>query len=502
MTSGTTAPVAFQDVLASMAEVDRLKSREELLAAEADLPARVADVTARLKDVYARQGVAVADDVIARGVEQFFSQRLVFQPPAPSFATRMAGAWIQRRRIVRAAMAVGAVATVVAAGVYFGAVVPAREARARAIGGARQAIADAQERVQATQRTGATVFAHAAQEITGVKVKAGDEELARAAGVAESQAAESQLAFEQKIRAADEMLTSAAASPVTAENAPRLVRLAHDATQLEGASRVEIDRATGVSHHLAELQRERALLGGAWRRLDHPGLSRPLHALGEQAYARGLAVVTAFGPATEVHAAAARLQTLADTEAQLNALPARIKAAANEARAASNDAHANALIAQAERSGLAAAESANTRGAESSLGTLRDITAQLEATYVLRIVNRRREYTRLWRYPNDHPGVKNFYVVVEAVGPDGRLVPTRIRSEEDNSVATVSKWAERVDEATYEAVGRDKADDGVVQNNTFAEKTKGQLAPTYRMGAKARGEDVEAGRIYRWEYRG
>lgn len=502
MTSGPSNPVAFQDVLASMAEVDRLKSREELLAAEADLPARVADVTARLKAVYARQGVVVADDVVARGVEQFFSQRLVFQAPAPTWGTRLAAVWTERRRVARAASGVAALAAILGAGVYFGAVVPAREARARAIEGARQALADAQARLRATQESGAAAFAHARREIADTRAKGGEDELARAAAVAETQESESQEAFEQKVAAATDVLARANTGSITADNATRFVGYARDASRLETAARTEVDRTSNVAHHLGELRSERAVLAAAWRRLDHPGLTPALHAVGEQAYARGLAVVTAFGPASEVHAAAARLQTLADTETELSALPGRIRAAAAEARAASSDPQANAAIAAAERGGLAAAASANPRRAESSLAELRAITAELNATYVLRIVNRPREYTRLWRYPNGRPTVKNYYVVVEAVAPDGSLVPTPIRSEEDNSVATVTKWAERVDERTYDAVGRDKQDDGIVQDNVFAEKEKGRLAPTYRLGAKARGADVESGRIYRWEYRG
>ncbi|MEY4489495.1 MAG: hypothetical protein RIQ79_2003, partial [Verrucomicrobiota bacterium] len=272
-----------------------------------------------------------------------------------------------------------------------------------------------------------------------------------------------------------------------------------NSVQAAGQSLAQV---SSLSDQLGALQAERASLEAAWKRLDHPGLSAAMKSSGEQIYEGGLAVVTAFGAASEVEQATTKLHRLADAESALRAFPAKIKAAAAEARMISRDPRADEQISAGERSGLAAVDSGDAAAAEKSLAALRRLTARLGEVYTLRIVNRPREYTRLWRYPKGRSDVKNYYVVVEAVSADGALVPVKIRSEEDGSTATVSKWAERVDEATYESVGRDKKDDGIVQNDVFGQKEKGRLAPEFSQGSKIHGGDTEAGRINRWEYKG
>lgn len=497
------APAPFQDLLASMAEVDRLKSREELLALEADLPARVADVTERLKKAYAAQGVAVPEHVIEQGVERFFSQRLVFAPPPPTLGSRLALLWIHRVRIFAVGAIASALLLAVASGVYYGVVLPDERARERERVAALRQVEDSAARLDSTARRGAEVFAQVKSHIDAVRHEAPEPELARAATAAETEIEAGHAAFDQKLRQArDALAPFSSADQLEAARTRPASDGAREALTLIESTASDLAQVSAAAERLDALRAERASLEGAWRRLDHPGLPAGIRASAEPLYARGLAEVSAFGQAVEVRQTTAKLHGLADAESALRALPAKLEAAAAEARAISHDPDANQQIASAERSGLAAVDSGDAAAAEKSLAELRRLTARLGEAYTLRIVNRPREYTRLWRHPNGRPDVKNFYVVVEAVSADGALVPLRIRSEEDGSTNTVTKWAERVDEATYESVGRDKKDDGVVQNDTFGKKEKGRLAPEYLQGTKTRGGDTESGRINRWEYRG
>ena len=63
--------------------------------------------------------------------------------------------------------------------------------------------------------------------------------------------------------------------------------------------------------------------------------------------------------------------------------------------------------------------------------------------------------------------VRNYYLIVEAIAPDGRKLSLPIRNEETGTVETVSKFGVRVPETTFETVARDKRDDGIVQKNRF-----------------------------------
>ena len=76
---------------------------------------------------------------------------------------------------------------------------------------------------------------------------------------------------------------------------------------------------------------------------------------------------------------------------------------------------------------------------------------------------------------------RNYYVVVEPVAPDGRILSLPVTSEEDGRTQTVSKWAVRVSEDVFNQVRRDKNDDGIVQRNRLGEKRRGYLDVDYLM---------------------
>ncbi len=107
------------------------------------------------------------------------------------------------------------------------------------------------------------------------------------------------------------------------------------------------------------------------------------------------------------------------------------------------------------------------------------------------IVSRPGERSGVFRVPDANTGARNYYLVVEALDPAGKPVALPVTSEEDGKTETVTKWAVRVPKTTYDAVARDKGDDGIVQNNILADKPRGMLAPDYRMR-------VSGGAILSW----
>lgn len=119
------------------------------------------------------------------------------------------------------------------------------------------------------------------------------------------------------------------------------------------------------------------------------------------------------------------------------------------------------------------------------------LTDQLKQVYTLRIVTRQGEQSGIFRVPRGNPGQRNYYLVVEPVTPDGKTLSFPITSEEDGKTKTVSKWAVRVPQATYDQVRRDKADDGIIQNTTLGEKRRGALGVDWSM-------PVQGGTIAEW----
>jgi hypothetical protein len=141
--------------------------------------------------------------------------------------------------------------------------------------------------------------------------------------------------------------------------------------------------------------------------------------------------------------------------------------------------------------GKAAIERKDADAARQAINDLEVLRADLRREYVLRIVSRPGEPTGVWRVPQRNPGGRNYYLIVEAVAPDGRVLSRTITSEEDGQTVTTSKWGVRVSEATAMQVQRDKNDDGIVQHNRLAEKRRGQLDIEYQM-------PVLGGAITRW----
>ena len=93
--------------------------------------------------------------------------------------------------------------------------------------------------------------------------------------------------------------------------------------------------------------------------------------------------------------------------------------------------------------------------------------------------------------PEDDPGGRNYYLIVEAVDANGALLPVRITSEEDQAVKRTSSWGIRVSERVFNAVADDKADDQIIQNATIGAKRRGVLEPDYAI-------PVLGGRIVEW----
>jgi hypothetical protein len=141
--------------------------------------------------------------------------------------------------------------------------------------------------------------------------------------------------------------------------------------------------------------------------------------------------------------------------------------------------------------GNAALRDEDGGAAREALQSLRDLRTLLEQEYSLRIVNRPGEKTGVWRVPDINTGARNYYIIVEAVDPTGRTLSVPVTSEETGKSERVDKWGVRVDEQTFEAVARDKQDNGIIERDRLGFKGRGRLAPEYEMNATG-------GAITRW----
>ncbi len=172
-------------------------------------------------------------------------------------------------------------------------------------------------------------------------------------------------------------------------------------------------------------------------------------------------------------------------------LPTALATSADAARAAATDPDAIAQIDTLVASGEAAQKAGDADAMRQAISDLDALRARLVQTYQLRIVSRPGEDTGVFRIPDVNEDARNYYIIVEPVTPAGEVLSLPVVNQEDGRTYTVSKWGVRVPEATYAAVGEDKSDDGIVQDNILGEKPQGTLKVTYLM-------PVEAGAITEW----
>jgi hypothetical protein len=140
--------------------------------------------------------------------------------------------------------------------------------------------------------------------------------------------------------------------------------------------------------------------------------------------------------------------------------------------------------------GRAALQRRDAAAARAALDDLEGLRAELRREYTLRIVSRPDVATGVWRIP-PNGRARNYYLIVEPVTPDGRVLTLPVTSEEDRRTAEAPRWGVRVSEEVFNGVRRDKEDDGIVQQNRLGEKRRGRLAVDYTM-------PVLGGQILRW----
>lgn len=197
---------------------------------------------------------------------------------------------------------------------------------------------------------------------------------------------------------------------------------------------------------------------------------------------------------TGYHVLVTRPAQLADDRARVEitqTLPKTLRQAHADVLAVSGDEaakqKANALLADGERL-IRSGDRVGAKKAGEELAALRD---ELTREYTLTIVSRPGESTGVWRRPPGNSTARNYYIIVEAIGPDGRKLSLPIRNEESGTTETVTKFGVRVPQNVFETVAQDKRDDGIVQRNRLGIKRRGVLAIDYQM-------PFEGGFITKW----
>jgi hypothetical protein len=160
-------------------------------------------------------------------------------------------------------------------------------------------------------------------------------------------------------------------------------------------------------------------------------------------------------------------------------MPAEIARLLADGQALAVDPMVDAQLASVAAEGQRAVANNDQGAARAQAGVLEDMNEKLAQEYDIRIVSRPGESTGITRIPDDNPRGQNYYVVVEAVAPGGRILALPVRNEETQKTDRVTKWAQRVSEETFERIAADKAPDQIIQNDILGHKARGELEPKF-----------------------
>lgn len=155
--------------------------------------------------------------------------------------------------------------------------------------------------------------------------------------------------------------------------------------------------------------------------------------------------------------------------------------AVNLARTDEGQRQAGALRAE----GMFALGRKDIAGARRVMAQLEELRQTLATEYSIRIVSS--NPSGVERIPNVNERARNYYVLVQAIGGNGKPIPMEIRSEETGQTRKVEIWGVRVTPAQYRAVRDDKRDNGIIEESVVGAKRLGYLEPEYDLTRVQRG---------------
>ena len=134
--------------------------------------------------------------------------------------------------------------------------------------------------------------------------------------------------------------------------------------------------------------------------------------------------------------------------------------------------------AQLRDRGKSAAAHGDRTAAEQAVTDLTALRDTLGLAYTIEVDDRDGK-PGFWTFPPNNSEATNYYIVVDAVDPQGKPLSLPITSEDTGRTSTVTHWGLRVPQAVYDAVMADKADDGVVERKLVGIKQDGFVDVDY-----------------------
>lgn len=461
------ADITFSEQMGAIALIDSMRHRALRVSEHLDVAARAEEAKKRIRSFYEQQRIAVDDNLVDAGVQQYFDRRLTFEPHRLGrWGSMAAKAFVSRSLWIPKFSA--ALAIVVALGLATGMSVLTWDRWQVAVTGrAVQESRDALGALQAEITSTGAQYAQfkgtpAALELEAIRrlVESGESSLRDARAAAQSATLP---AVGQALERSDADRLLAAALQVTAQAKALL-------TKSRGNLALSKDLATQHARLRQLVDIGASALGSS----DIvKGRADQARAVFRQADSIGLAPVTQA--VADLKSAIDAWAAIAKDAATFGGLRSRLDALTMSA--------GDRAIAQSYLDAVtAAANKLDAAANKAGLEDLEQLAAFAESALNVSIVDRKGVKSGVERSYDPSKG-KSWYLVVEATDAAGAVVPVPIMSIETGQKTFAKLFAVRVSQETYNAVKQDKLADGHVDNKAMGTKPKGALRPVFNLRA-------------------
>ena len=436
--------------------------------------AREAQLIERVKAIYEAQGIEVPDTVIREGVEALKRDRFTYRAPERTLAVKLAEIYVSRRRWMPWVLA-GLIGTASLLGYRTCSRMEQHQQRVEAY---EQAVDD----VRAARTDAEARLERAEQRLITLRALGERDDAPRAFP---SLVADAQATLDDARGAWRRLGDSLEADAVEGDSLADNETLGQAQLKgLQGDADVVATRVGRLEGQLSSLERL-GTLGGEMGRLLDALDSAQLSAAARDEVARlsqeakqAIDAGDASRAKDLVGALGARLGAAQEKQALAEAIAKGLESAKGRLAGIRLSSAAEAAIDPLRQRVQAALGQDQPEAAAAPLRDLLWMATRAQQRYRLRIVQRPR--TGLWRAATAAPGGRNYYILVEPVASDGRVLAIDVRNEENGKTERVRQFGVRVPKAVFDQISADKRDNGIVDRDVFGEKRQGDLEPTYQ----------------------
>lgn len=455
----TTNAKAFEEKLLTIDLVDGLRREQERLDLALSDGEQMKALRAQIQAYYQQAGISVSDALIDQAIAERQAQRNTFKPNKLSAIGRaVATGYVYRRRI---GIGLSALAAITVFAWFLDQQISAWQ-NERALRAYREALQEKLDRFQSAEQSAAGLPAEL-PALSSERIPA----LPQWSQQLQLDFAQAKLALTPDVSCAALAIPAELAQPWSGE--ATLNTCAEASTTLQAAA-AQAQQTVRTHQQLATAVQQYELL--SQRIAAMPTLSDWRAVSATLAAAATYTVVgsdrQAFVSATEQ--AAKAVETIAGIAGSHERGATCLRDAGNQATG-DDKATLEGLL----KTGLAFREAEQITGVAQWTEQAEQTCTFFKTPVTLRIVSERGEKTGIWREYDGKRGARTYYIIVDALDAGGGTFTTTIQSVEDQKSYQRKRFGVQVDERTFEAIKRDKQDDGLLEQPEIGKKPGNSL---------------------------